>query len=1795
MGGSGCIGQSDDCSTWKIRLPPTGCIGVYCPLLSARGDGRPPELGGTHSGILNVTRIDQATLSPISGGSFVLDGLHIPHDASEEELVEALYPLHGMVEVTRMSTTVPLDTYTWEITFKDRGGDITLLDLYLNEDIQNSSSGEVSVWIEEVNKGTGPCCVMGEFQVALEGVDDESVLLIIGGDNEGHDPEPATSTALSNLLDSHPNVTMFGDVTTSYSNRLDGVFVWRVTFLDPAAPLPPPLFYLVEGSTAAVINGTATVNTVSSSTRSEVQRVEISASSDIIQANFTLSLNGKVTHPMDATTVLNEVLEQAIINDLGVMVKVTSASLHSGSGYAWDIHFEGAAGGTQGRVVLCSFSGNTMANFTDDVTCNSYLVEESSSQPPGGVFVLELNGEEAAPLAVNPAPLPQDIASTLTELSGIARADVTGGSEVDGIKYQITFTGSSVSSGDIPLLRFGEATKLNGTGVTASVTELNAGCKGGEDQFWSVGLGGITSPLPLLPWNASPDIVARAIEAIPGVGNVFVTDNLWYNNSEQQQQQQHRAWLVTFVERKGNMELLQAVDRGSNLRDGGNDDGEAGALFSVDRVQNGTRAVRGYWSASFDSSPVSTELSWDESAIGLESAIEDLVTIGDVSVTRVEGDDNSSSNTGGHEWLVTFTTMGIPENLGDLPLLSVDDSMLIGAEIHVSKVSSGCCTLQVSLNGGHDWTPTQVSGRFRFQDTYVATSLAPDSGPTSGGTRIIIYGGPFIMDEPLICTFGSSKHRVPSEWISPYQISCTTPPFPSAGTVILSLTSDSVYLAALATKAPLYSILYFTYFEDVTLASMTPTRGGWDGLGSTTVYLQVAAGAFPINSSVECIVDIVVPTGVYDNSKPLSFIVSAEAEAIFGDFGSFVPPVAYKCIVPGIPPDMSEKDRLESLARIQSNNSLMPYATISLTANGRLDATSPLIHFNYFSPVMPTLSIFPPLGPFEGGTIITIHGEGGFLPSDESNLLGCVFGDNSDAVMNVRPADYLSPEVIRCMSPPIPMASRAQVLEMSAAGPIAYPEIQAITVMWDQDLVAEESYVYLAIEIEMGCRVSEIPIVSEGDDSLSLVALALEEALNATECAGGTLVTATTSSTTNINYNGNNSSSITWTITFVELQGALPELLGASIIGPGASLFSVGVSRIQAGSVGGAQPEVQRIQISWPPTRSDVQKLTISLVNRPSLEIQSVTLSATDLVYGTFSLMYGNIGPSPTIPANVSGDILAAALQGMGDEIGSVVASRSPIGAAGYEWTVTFLDIRGGDRPELTVINNNLASIGSITLESSTQQNGSSPITGEWSISASPTSPSAFLFANATALEVKEALETVLDYKIVDVRAETEANGQGSSFLVTFAPIEGNVPELTVDISQLEGGTLVLPTVMSITDGIGPAAGQFQMAVNGENTYFLSHNASSIEMKNALLNVSGISAPLHVRAVGVQGVHIEWTITFSHSDSDLPEIAVNGTGLSEVPPTDITIVTIQDGDYSTFAGEMVLQYLGKSSDSFHVGMEDMPSVAEMITMIEMLLDVPFNASISPIEDGSRVGASYFIEFFGPVQDLVRLSPMSILSGTAVQLFPIDHPVTPNIPEAIVVPLSVTLNGGADIDAWMNIGDTRASALSFQYFQWPFISALEPSFGPSDGGTEIDIILQGPIPPQASVELVRCRFRLLTHSNGRAALSIYDEVVLSVAKAQSMVVLVQPDGNITTSVTCIRPPIPPGTMRVAIVDVSLNGGVDFPPSTIMDNGTEYSQTFTYMNITDSKALASLIPSSGPSRGGSLVTIQFLSRF
>ncbi len=565
----GCAGKSN-CNAWEVRLPPINCMGVDCPLLVARGDGLlPPELGGTHAGKLNVTRLAQATLTPISGGSFALDGLDIPYDVSEEELIEALYPLHGMVTVTKVNTG-PLHSYTWDITFEDRRGDIPLLELVLNANMQESSTGEVSALIEEVNKGTGPCCVTGEFSVFLDsGVgNDGSALLAINEDVGAQ--EMSISTASSNLLNSHPNISALGDINTSYTSLLDGGFVWRVTFLDSTAPLPPPLFYITD--TSMVINGTATANVASAGERSEVQRIEVSASSDIIQANVTLSLNGKDTSPMDATVISEEVLEQAFINELGVMVQVVSLNLYTASAYAWDISFEGAAGGTQGNVVSRSISGNGIADFTDDVTCNSYLVMGSSSRSLDGIFVLEFDGEETVPLTVNPAPLPQDISAALTQLSGIASVDVTGGSEVDGIRYQITFTGSSASSGDdVPLLRFSEVgTALSGTGITASVTELNNGCRGGEGRLWSIGLGDTMSPMPLMPWNTSSDVVLQAIEAIPGIGKVFVSDDLWYNSGHHE----YRSWLVTFVERRGNMELLRAMD--SN---GGE---EASAFFSVD-------------------------------------------------------------------------------------------------------------------------------------------------------------------------------------------------------------------------------------------------------------------------------------------------------------------------------------------------------------------------------------------------------------------------------------------------------------------------------------------------------------------------------------------------------------------------------------------------------------------------------------------------------------------------------------------------------------------------------------------------------------------------------------------------------------------------------------------------------------------------------------------------------------------------------------------------------------------------------------------------------------------------------------------------------------------------------------------------------------------------------------------------------------------------------------------------------------------------------------------------------------
>ena len=113
----------------------------------------------------------------------------------------------------------------------------------------------------------------------------------------------------------------------------------------------------------------------------------------------------------------------------------------------------------------------------------------------------------------------------------------------------------------------------------------------------------------------------------------------------------------------------------------------------------------------------------------IEDELESLKTVGDVAVATHEDVDQMS-------YLITFTSLGTPANLGNLPLLRATRLALgDAARVSVRKISTGCCDVALSFNNGHDWHSKQGLAHGRDSIGQVV-SLEPSSGPVRGGTSV---------------------------------------------------------------------------------------------------------------------------------------------------------------------------------------------------------------------------------------------------------------------------------------------------------------------------------------------------------------------------------------------------------------------------------------------------------------------------------------------------------------------------------------------------------------------------------------------------------------------------------------------------------------------------------------------------------------------------------------------------------------------------------------------------------------------------------------------------------------------------------------------------------------------------------------------------------------------------------------------------------------------------------------------------------------------------------------------------
>lgn len=461
----------------------------------------------------------------------------------------------------------------------------------------------------------------------------------------------------------------------------------------------------------------------------------------------------------------------------------------------------------------------------------------------------------------------------------------------------------------------------------------------------------------------------------------------------------------------------------------------------VYRHTDGADSPGGTFTLAFNGE-VSQALPWNASAASVEQALESLPQVGDVTVTAtyptgVTSSDQNSS-TAAATWTVEFTTVGTPANIGDLPLLEADGSFLRGttASVTVEEISAGCCAVEVSANGGADYTSagsdstgggSLATVAFRYQDRATVRSVTPSAGPTSGGTAVFVLGAGFDLPSAwtasetdmrsgdFVCVFGG-RLESPASRINSTTVTCTSPFTPQRESGAMSVTVRWPGSVSLST-----STAAFTFYEDVTLQALSPRRGS--NAGGIATAVSIGRGSFATVGVVDvtCQIEVRLPsnlTGGYtarNFSAPATVELSSTPLEWNSDMVAVTAPKhvgskkeKYSCEIPGLEhffPGVSVEDWV--------SNDWGAVALVSLSGNDGADLTAPLI-FTYF-PRPAVVSALPGLGVDGGGTWVTVHGmwfappEGGY---DESKLL-CRFGHAAPV-----PARYISDSALACTSPP---------------------------------------------------------------------------------------------------------------------------------------------------------------------------------------------------------------------------------------------------------------------------------------------------------------------------------------------------------------------------------------------------------------------------------------------------------------------------------------------------------------------------------------------------------------------------------------------------------------------------------------------------------------------------------------------------------------------------------------------------------------------------------------------------------
>jgi hypothetical protein len=188
-------------------------------------------------------------------------------------------------------------------------------------------------------------------------------------------------------------------------------------------------------------------------------------------------------------------------------------------------------------------------------------------------------------------------------------------------------------------------------------------------------------------------------------------------------------------------------------------------------------------------------------------------------------------------------------------------------------------------------------------------------------------------------------------------------------------------------------------------------------------------------------------------------------------------------------------------------------------------------------------------------------------------------------------------------------------------------------------------------------------------------------------------------------------------------------------------------------------------------TMGNVPSMVCGMDN--ALQLVMGTCYHETVIDGNFIGGYFMLGASKLLPSNVSAVDMEAALELLID-VGDVSVSRSDAdNQGGYVWTVTWLDAIGDVAP--LKLSSSLTGSG-LSAVVETVQDGNY-LGGSFNLEYLGTVTSNLAF-DASAADVKAALEKNVDIGMVDVSKTELGTEGGSSFLITFRSVHGDVTPL---------------------------------------------------------------------------------------------------------------------------------------------------------------------------------------------------------------------------------------------------------------------------------------------------------------------------------------------------------------------------------------------------------------------------------